>query len=236
MVKDLQLTYKCRTLQIYSRQSLSAVGESIPVLSLCDGLKSQLQLLQVWGTPSAITDILFNRYICIYNTTVTPYSCVSNTADLATSSIHSTIHNAYFKRLGLACVRPMTNGLNWHGQLRCLLPVHRKVQAAVSSIKCQLGLPSNYIELLASELNQSMAGSVLFTKHAARNAPDMLHIVTASHPQLKGSTTLATPVQQLASRQYHLVATIAQRSYVPQCNYRTFNYPPTMTQSTDCQV
>jgi len=42
---------ECRTVQIYRRQSLSAVGEKVPctVQSLCDGLKSHLRLKQVWG-------------------------------------------------------------------------------------------------------------------------------------------------------------------------------------------
>jgi len=40
---------ECRTVQIYRRQSLSAVGEKVPctVQSLCDGLKSHLRLKQV---------------------------------------------------------------------------------------------------------------------------------------------------------------------------------------------
>jgi len=39
-VQNTAITVKCRTIQIYSRQSLSAVGEIVLVRSLCDGLKS----------------------------------------------------------------------------------------------------------------------------------------------------------------------------------------------------
>jgi len=74
---------KCRTVQIYRRQSLSAVGEKVPTYLLHDGIETHSQLLQAWlstiGSHLHFSDKFLRRYAVTPNNQRSVYLNIQNT-------------------------------------------------------------------------------------------------------------------------------------------------------------